>query len=46
MPSDRPAIVSKYAWMWPREGFDAMEKNVLIVKNVAEELKSPGVYVL
>jgi len=44
--SPKKMIVSQYARMWPRAVFDVMEGKKLLLKKVADELKSPGVYIL
>jgi predicted GIY-YIG superfamily endonuclease len=44
VPSSRK-IVKGYARMWPREIFDAMEGNKLLISDV-EELHNSGVYIL
>ena len=44
MPSNQK-IVTQYARMWPREVFDAMEENKLLLKEV-KDLQQPGVYIL
>jgi hypothetical protein len=38
-------IVTQYARMWPREVWDILENNALIVRKLPE-LQQPGVYIL
>lgn len=38
-------IVTKYARMWPREVWDILENNALVLRKMPE-LKESGVYIL
>ena len=38
-------IVTKYARMWPREVWDILEDNALVLRKMPE-LKASGVYIL